>query len=225
MFSALLLSFQSLSDRRVLWILGQTVLLTLFCFIIVGVAAWFVLDYGMVRIGYADSKISALITAVFMILTGWLLFRVVAIAILWVFSDDIVDAVEDRHYPSRAQSGTRPNITKSAHMALRSVLRAVGYNLLALPLYAVLLFTGIGPAIAFLFVNAVLLSRDLRDMLIARHGTAAVNISRFQGLLLGLLGTAAMLIPFVNFVVPVIATAMAVHLAHGKPNGKPGGKV
>ena len=99
-------------------------------------------------------------------------------------------------------------------MAIISVLRAIGYNLLALPLYALLLITGIGLPIAFLTVNALLLGRDLEDMLSARHGKAHGAMGRGPRFLLGLAGTAAMLIPFVNLVVPVIATAAAVHYVH-----------
>lgn len=104
-------------------------------------------------------------------------------------------------------------------MAMRSVMRVIGYNLLALPVYILLLITGVGTAIAFLLINALLLGRDLEDMLIARHGKAHGSISKLPRLLLGLLGTAGMLIPFLNLLVPVIATAMAVHLVHGKANG------
>ena len=76
-------------------------------------------------------------------------------------------------------------------------------------------FTLAALVLAFLFVNALLLGRDLEDMLIARHGKAYGTLGKVPRFLLGLAGTAAMLIPFVNLVVPVIATAGAVHMAHG----------
>ncbi len=152
------------------------------------------------------------------VLSGVLLFRVVAVAITWVFADDIIDAVEDRHYPRQAAFGKRPSLGAGLQMAIRSITRVVGYNLLALPIYLLLLFTGIGTAVAFLLINALLLGRDLEDMLIARHGAKGA-MNKLPRLMLGLLGTAGMLVPFVNLLVPVLATAMAVHLVHsGNPS-------
>jgi len=59
-----------------------------------------------------------------------------------------------------------------------------------------------------------LLGRDLEDMLIARHGKDHGAIRKLPRLLLGLLGTAGMMVPILNLFVPVLATAMAVHMVH-----------
>jgi CysZ protein len=149
-----------------------------------------------------------------------LLFRIIAVGILWIFSDGIVDAVEDRHYPDHAARRATPNLASALAMAARSVLRALGYNLLASPVYAFLLITGVGLALAFLLVNALLLGRDLEDMLVARHGAEHGQLGKPRRFLLGLIGTAAMLIPFVNLLVPVVVTAMAVHMTHGTKDGR-----
>ena len=77
-----------------------------------------------------------------------------------------------------------------------------------------MLFTGIGTAIAFLLVNALLLGRDLEDMLVARHGKDHGAMRKLPRLLLGLTGTVGMMVPFFNLIVPVLATAAAVHMAH-----------
>ena len=109
---------------------------------------------------------------------------------------------------------------QSVGLATRSILRVIGYNVLALPLYILLLITGVGAALVFLLVNALLLGRDLEDMLAVRHGAAQNHMGKIDRLLLGLGGTAGMMIPFVNLLIPVIATAMAVHLMHGKDDAK-----
>ncbi len=216
MLEAIALSFQSLSDRRIQAIMVKVVLLTLCVFIVLGFALWWLLGSLLAHFGLsADSGTLTAITAfASTAFSTVLLFRLVAVAITWIFADDIIDAVEARHYPVRAEMGKRPGVFRGAHMAIMSVLRAIGYNLLALPLYALLLITGIGLPIAFLTVNALLLGRDLEDMLSARHGKAHGAMGRGPRFLLGLAGTAAMLIPFVNLVVPVIATAAAVHYVH-----------
>jgi uncharacterized protein involved in cysteine biosynthesis len=215
MIQALILSFQSLTDRRVALLLVKVITLTLAAFVLIGIGLWFGLDALFDWLQLADDGTwSALLSAALSLLAAVLLFRVVAVAMTWIFADDIIDAVEDRHYPHHADKGKRPGLATGVKMAIRSVIRVIAYNLLALPVYVLLLFTGIGTAIAFLLVNALLLGRDLEDMLIARHGRDHGSIRKLPRLLLGLLGTAGMLVPVLNLFVPVLATAMAVHMVH-----------
>jgi CysZ protein len=215
MIQALQLSFQSLSDRRVAMLLIKVVLCTFASFLLLGVGMWFALDWLFAWLNIQNGAyLSALLSLAIIPISAFLLFRVVAIAITWIFADDIIDAVEDRYYPQKAAFGKRPGVGAGVHMAVRSIARVVGYNLLALPLYIVLLVTGIGTAIAFMLLNALLLGKDLEDMLIARHGASQGSIQKLPRLLLGFVGTVGMLIPFLNLLAPVLATAMAVHVVH-----------
>ncbi len=222
MIQAIIMAFQSLADRRVQRLLVRVILLTLLAFLILGFALWWLMGlgigwFGLDRIGVSADNASvfgAFLAAATTIFSTLLLFRIVAVAITWVFADDIIDAVEDRHYPQHAMTGKRPGLVNGAGMALRSIARVIGYNLLALPVYVLLLFTGIGTAIAFLLVNALLLGRDLEDMLVARHGKKHGTMRKLPRLLLGLTGTVGMMVPFFNLIVPVLATATAVHMAH-----------
>ncbi|WP_397574413.1 EI24 domain-containing protein [Sphingorhabdus sp.] len=215
MIQALQLSFQSLSDRRVAMLLIKVVLCTFASFLLLGVGMWFALDWFFAWLNIQNGAyLSALLSLAIIPISAFLLFRVVAVAITWIFADDIIDAVEDRYYPQKAAFGKRPGVGAGVHMAVRSIARVVGYNLLALPLYIVLLVTGIGTAIAFMLLNALLLGKDLEDMLIARHGASQGSIHKLPRLLLGFVGTIGMLIPFFNLLAPVLATAMAVHVVH-----------
>lgn len=222
MIQAIALAFQSLADRRVQSLLVRVVLLTLLAFLVLGFAMWWVLGWGIGLIGLEGFGVTADNASIFgaflalatTLFSTLLLFRIVAVTITWIFADDIIDAVEDRHYPKHAMTGKRPGLANGVQMALRSMLRVIGYNLLALPVYLLLLFTGIGTAIAFLLVNALLLGRDLEDMLVARHGKEHGTIRKLPRLLLGLAGTVGMLVPFFNLIVPVLATATAVHMVH-----------
>ena len=215
MIQALMLSFQSLTDRRVAILLAKVIALTLAAFVLLGIGLWYGMNALFVRLNLTDDGTwSVLLSVALSLLTAILLFRVVAVAMTWIFADDIIDAVEDRHYPQHADIGNRPGLATGMQMAVRSVVRVILYNLLALPIYVALLFTGIGTAIAFLLVNALLLGRDLEDMLIARHGKDHGSIRKLPRLLLGLMGTAGMLVPVLNLFVPVLATAMAVHVVH-----------
>jgi CysZ protein len=216
MIQAISKGFASLSDKAVMLVLAKVMALTLIAFAALGVGLWYLLDWAFILFGIDQSgALGALTSALLLLIFGLLLFRVIAFAITWIFADDIIDAVEARHYPFAAARGQRPSAGVALHMGLRSVGRVIGYNLLALPVYLLLLVTGIGAPLVFLGVNALLLGRDLEDMLVARHGAGGAALGKGRRTLLGLAGTAGMMVPFVQLIVPVVATAAAVHMAHG----------
>jgi len=100
-------------------------------------------------------------------------------------------------------------------VASRGLLRAIGYNLLALPLAALLAFTAIGPAAVFLGVNAVLLGREVTDMAWLRHCEGAERdnpVPRFQRLALGAMVAGLMLVPLLNLLAPLVGVAAGTHL-------------
>ncbi|MBA4050650.1 MAG: hypothetical protein C0472_01960 [Erythrobacter sp.] len=100
-------------------------------------------------------------------------------------------------------------------VATKGLMRALGYNLLALPVAAVLVFTAIGPALVFLAVNAVLLGRELTDMAWLRHcagDTRGNPVPRAERLLLGAVVAAMMAVPLVNLVAPLLGAAAGTHL-------------
>lgn len=223
MIQAFTRALAQLTDRTILAILLKVILLTILLFALFGVAAYFGLLWLFAWLGWTEGGFAAATAAaIIAILTGLLLFRIVAIFVLNIFSDDIVDAVERRYYPERAESAKPPSYLGGIKMGLASAGRALGYNILALPLYVLLLVTGIGVPIAFFSINAILLGRDLQDMVAARHVTDYRNIAaewslpKAQCFVLGLIAALLLAIPLVNFLAPVLAAAMATHLVHGK---------
>lgn len=220
MLASITRALSSLSDRRVMAVMVKVMALTLAAFVVLGMVLWLAIDWGFAALGWReDSGVAVAASFAVLLFTGWVLMRSIAVAITWVFADDIIDAVEDRHYPFEAAQGTRPGHALAVRMAVRSVARVIGYNLLMLPVYLILLISGIGTPLAFLMLNGYLLGRDLEDMLVARHGKERAELGAIRRFVLGLGSTAAMLIPFVQFIVPVVATAAAVHMVHDK-NGK-----
>ena len=223
MFQAFTRSLAQLGDRTILAILLKVILLSLLLFAIFGVAAYFGLVWLFAWLGWNDGGFAAAAAAaIIAILTGLLLFRIVAIFVLNIFSDDIVDAVERRYYPDRAETAKPPGYVLGIKMGFASARRALGYNILAAPLYAVLLVTGIGAPIAFFAVNAILLGRDLQDMVAARHFPDFQNhdrswaLGKVERFILGLITALLLAIPFVNFLAPLLGAAMATHLVHRK---------
>lgn len=223
MIEAVFLSLAQLTDRPILKVFLKSLLVTIVLFALAGVA----LGYGMHKaaawagswLGGSGGALADLATLLLLLLAGWLLFRAIAIAVVGVFADDVVAAVERKHYPAAHAEAQDVPFARSAGMGIASALRIVAVNLLLSPLYLLLLVTGVGTALAFFLVNAWLLGRDLGDMVAARHMPAAelpewrrrTGVRRF---VLGSIGTGLLLVPVLNLVAPVLGAAIATHVFH-----------
>ncbi len=220
MIRAFFLSIGQLGDPAILRVLAGSIAITLAVFGMLGVGVWFGVQAASEDwLGFRSGALSGLVAIVAAILGGWLLFVVVAIGVVQIFADRIVAAVEARHYPAARVAARPVGPGRAGLMGLRSAARALFANLLALPVYIVLLFTGIGPAIAFFLVNGWVLGRDLGDMVAARHlGGAAMRgwrkANRGQLFALGLFEAGLFVVPVANILAPVIGAAMATHLFH-----------
>lgn len=223
MIGALLLSVRQLGDPASVRVFVKSMTLTLTLFAGLGVALWFGIDSATERWFGNDTRggVAALAALFATVLALWLSFRAVAIGVVGIFADEIVEAVEARHYPE-ARANARPTrIGRSMALGARSAARVMMVNLLMLPIYIALLVTGIGTAIAFFLVNGWLLGRDLGDMVAVRHlDDAAMRGWRkatvVQRFVLGLAGTGLFVVPVVNLLAPLIGAAMATHLFHGR---------
>lgn len=212
--AAIVKAFGQLGERAVLAVLVKSIVITLVVFVALGVAAYFALVEAGQRYG-VDEGWAGLAAVLLVPIAMWLLFRIVALAVLQFFADEVVAAVEARHFPALAGAARPLPLRREVALAIKGLARALGYNLLALPLAAVLAFTAIGPALVFLAVNAVLLGREFTDMAWLRHcgGDERGNPSpRAERLLLGAAMAGMMLVPFLNFVAPVIGAAAGTHL-------------
>lgn len=216
--AALALSLRQLGDPAIVRVLLKTALITLGIFLIAAVAGGYALDAAFANAGlFAGFEYTFLLSLVITILAGWFLFRVVALFVLQFFADEVVGAVEARHYPHTRHSLRTIPFDEEVGHALRSFGRTVLVNLLALPVAGLLVLSGIGPFLVFFAVNAFLIGRELRDMVWLRHRAAADEIAPMGGLnrfLLGAVVVALLAIPFVNLLAPIIGAACATHLVH-----------
>ena len=219
---ALILAVQQLSDPAILKVLLKSVVITLLFFVAIGAALWWVLEPMLARwtASIADESYGALIalfaSGIIALGGAWLLFRVVALAVIQFFADDVVRAVERKHYGDLADVPGLPFKTELRH-SLRSALRTIGVNLLVAPLALLLLFTGIGTALVFWIANAFLLGRELQDMVWLRHQAhdhSAIPIGGLDRFALGGLTAALLAIPGLNLIAPIIGAASATHLIH-----------
>ncbi|TRD11308.1 hypothetical protein FGU71_05235 [Erythrobacter insulae] len=216
--SSLSKAFGQLGDPAILRVAAKSIAITLLLFVGAGVGLYFGLEWLFARAGWETGGLAqAAAAAIIAVIAFWFLFRIVALAVLQFFADKIVAAVEAKHYPDLADKAKPLPLPQDIANSLRGLGRALGFNLLALPLAAVLVFTAFGPAIVFLAVNAVLLGRELTDMGWLRHTDGKplpTPVPSGQRLMLGGAIAAMMLVPFLNLIAPVIGAAAGTHLAH-----------
>jgi CysZ protein len=221
MLRALSLTLGQIGDRAILGVIAKSLALTLVIFAILGVAVVFVTRTVVATYGWgSDAGMAAAAAAGLAAIVGaWLLFRAVAIPVIGFFADEVVAAIEARHYPAAAQIARPATVALSLRLTLASVARLILLNLLAVPLYAVLLFTAIGPLILFLAINALLLGRDLGEMVAVRHlGAQArkdwLRVTRGERAIMGAIVTGIFMIPIINLIAPIVGAGMATHLFH-----------
>lgn len=231
--SAILSSFAralgQLADGKVLRILAKSVGVTILAFVVVATAGWYAFDAVLAWLGLGDALFAGAgglrqVASFLLALTGlWLVWRVVAMAVIQFYAEDVVRAVEARHYPHAASAARDLETGEQVRAALGGAGRALVANLVALPFALALLFTGFGTALLFWLVNALLIGREMQDMVWMRHapkGTRAAAelcpVSGVERFLLGGVVAALLALPFVNFLAPVLGAASATHLVHRK---------
>lgn len=226
MIRAFSLAIAQLGDRAILAVLAKSIAITLLLFAGAG--------YGLFRlflwlanrptvtawIGGTADTVGTLGGILATIALVYLVFPAVAMLVMGIFADEVVEAVERRHYPERAAKARTPGWGLSIRMALRSAGRVIGYNLLALPFYILLMVTGIGALLLFVLVNAIALGRDLGEMVAVRHMPrdrlpAWLAATRGSRAATGLAATALFMVPGLNLLAPILGAALATHRYRG----------
>lgn len=225
MIRALALAIGDLPTPKILGVIGRSLVVTLIIFAIAGLCGAWALSgsdpcslFGdeSCPLGASASGFGAfLLTA----LAIWFLFPAIALGVVSAYMDRIVTAVEERHYPAAFGTARPMGLGGGALLGLRSALRVILYNLVALPFYILLLVTGVGPLILFVIVNGAAFGRDLGEMVSARHADRAtrnawLRATRGDRLLIGAICAGLFLIPIVNLIAPVLGAAAAAHLFH-----------
>jgi len=212
--AAIIKAIGQLGDRAVVRVATKIITMTLLIFTVLAVGLYLALAEAAQQVGVGEGWAGVL--AVLLVpIALWLLFRLVAMAVLQFFADEIVAAVEARHYPALAAEARPLPFRRDLANSLKGLGRTAGYTLLALPLAGLLAFTAIGPALVLLGVNAVLLGRELTDMAWLRHcrGVEANSpVPRGERVLLGVVIAGLMLIPLANLIAPIIGAAAGTHL-------------
>lgn len=160
---------------------------------------------------WVSTAILWLLSAGLVIGAGFLLAPVTAL-FAGLFLDDAAEHVENTYYPDEPPGQALP-LGDSVWLTIRFTLLVIFANLIALLL---VLLPGINVAIFFL-VNGYLLGREYFMFAAMRYRSEAeANALRSANsttvLLAGFIIAGFMAIPLINFMTPVFAAAMMVHL-------------
>ena len=221
MLRAFLLSLGQLGDPKIAGVFLKSLAATLVLLALLGAGLWYGAMWLVAWLGWSAEAggLAATLAVIAAFGAGWLLFRAVAVGVMGVFADDVVVAVERKHYPAALATGRDVSIARGVMLGLRSAARAVLVNLALSPVYIMLLVTGVGTWLLFFLVNGWLLGHDLGVMVAARHMDDATirgwrktgAVDRFA---LGVAGTALFMVPILNLFAPIVGAAMATHLFH-----------
>ena len=159
-------------------------------------------------------------TAVMLIVT-FLFFPAVITIIVGFFLEEVVQAVEARHYPGEPEPRPQP-LSEVLAITTKFALLVAGLNILFLPIYLLLFLVPPLNIILYYLLNGYLVSREYYELVALRRlepRPARQLRQRHRGRILfaGVILVFFMTIPIINFVTPVLAAAFMVHIYQKLP--------
>ena len=215
MLATLFKTFSQLNDPCLYSILWKTLLLAFSLFILLFMGVGVVLsEIQFFAIGWLESTLE-LLGGIATLVLAWILFPSVVVLILSFFLEDVAQAVEDRHHPDLGPARVQP-WREVVVIAVKFAFIAIILNVLALPLYILLYFVGIGIVLYYL-LNGYLLGREYFELVALRRLTAAdaATLRRaFSGriVLCGVFIAFLSSLPLINLLAPVMGTMLMVHV-------------
>jgi uncharacterized protein involved in cysteine biosynthesis len=213
MIAALIKSVEQLGDPRVRQSIWISLALTLTCY--VALVAGLVYGLGAIEVvqpAWLDTVIDVAGGGA-VVVVALIFFPAVVTVFVGLFLERIADAVERRHYPALPPAREAP-VMEGLAGALSFAAVSIGLNVLALPLY---IFLPALNLVIYLGLNGYLLGREYHELVAARRLdrralTAERRGHRMRLIVAGIVIAGLMLVPFVNLLAPVLATAFMVHV-------------
>jgi CysZ protein len=212
MLSAFAKALAQLGDPAFRRPIGWSILLAAAAFAVLWLIIWLVLDHTAVTAWpWVDTTLD-LLGGLAAIVLAFLLFPGVVAAVLSLLAEQLIAAVEQRHYPGLPPPRSQPFAEQIA-LALRFLGVVVLLNLLALPLYLVPVVN----ALIFYGLNGYLLGREYFEMVAPRRLEHEPRRELWRRRRLGffLAGVAFAFLstlPVLNLLAPALAAAAMTHL-------------
>ncbi|CAA7622012.1 EI24 domain-containing protein [Magnetospirillum sp. UT-4] len=215
MIAALFKAFAQLPDPRLRRVLALGILVAIAAYVVLVAAVWTTLaNVSLFQSGWLDLGSDLAIGLAALVLPV-LFFPALSTTVMGTMLERVADAVEDRHYPGL--NWPRPQgLGEVLATTLRFLALTIAVNLAALPVYLVLLLTGLTVLLAAV-INGYLLGREYFDLVALRRLPPAEARRVFRHHL-GRLWLAGIVIailfgvPLLNLATPVLATAFMVHV-------------
>jgi len=154
---------------------------------------------------------------IFFFLMG-VFFPPIATIFMSLYLDDIVDAVEDKHYPGH-KAGKRLGVSHLAYLALRLAFMIILLNIIVIPLYIFFFWLPFVPLVIFYTLNSYLLGWGYYEMVAVRHlgiKEASRHRKSIRGQVLGggFMITLLYTLPVINLTAPILGAAILAHIFH-----------
>ena len=212
-----------LGDRRFIHVVVKGVLLCLLLFVAIFAAVF----WGIGRFAPDQITLPWIGTlhglhwlfeggaALLLLIASVVLMLPVASAFSGLFLEDVVDAVESRHYPELPRAQPIP-LALGLREAISVLILMCIANALALVLY---IFSGPFAPLIFWAVNGLLLGRECFTLValrrLGRAGATRLRRRHFvQIWCAGFLMATVLSVPVLNLIVPVLAVASYTHMFH-----------
>lgn len=221
MISAFVKAIEQLGDPRLRRVIFLSLIASLLILVALVIGISVLLSFlNLVGIDWVDTALSWLGGAASVVL-AFLLFPAVVVIVMSLFLDDVAEAVEARHYPELPKAPGQGTVA-GIWTGLKFAALLIGVNVLLLIVYLIMLATVVlSPLIPVVFylVNGWLAGREYFETVAFRRlkEPEARELRRPFTIQLTLAGAAIAflaVVPIVNLLAPVLATAVMVHLFH-----------
>ena len=217
MFGAIAKTLGQLNDPPIRRVLGKTLGLAILGYVLFVVLVYLLIGWLAGLTGWMEG-LAQFGGVAFAIVISWFIFPATAAAIAGLFADEVIDAVEARHYPALPPGKPVP-VLEAVFDGLKLAGIALVVNILALPLLVI-------PPVYILFtwgVNGWLLGREYFEMVAFRRmdRASARDLRRRHNrtfTIAGVIIAVCLTIPFVNLLAPVLGAAFMVHVAQNVVN-------
>ena len=216
MLSHLTKTLGQINDPTFLKVIIKGLAWSVFVFILLMAIVWYILSStNLSGIVWVETIFDTLGWFTALIIAS-ILFPSIALTIITFLLEEIAISVENKHYP-QLPAPRHQNLYELAITGFRLTLIAIILNLIALPLYLVLLFLPPLNIFVFIIVNAYLIGREYFELVALRRLTPKETRmlwkkNRGKLFIAGSIIAGFLSVPFVNWCIPVIAAAYMLHI-------------
>ena len=221
MINLFLISFSQLPDPAFRRVIIKAILLSIFVFIFLAMIVGFVLSETNFFTFWVFEAFADMFGGITAIVIAWLLFPTLASFFITLFLEDIVEAVESRHYPNILLEKIN-NPSATFIISLRFTAIALFLNILAIPFYFFTIWFPPLGIFVFYCLNGYLLGREYFELVALRHIKmedipSIRQANRLKLFLFGSVTTFLFTIPIINFLAPILGVTGMTHFFRKLP--------